>query len=356
MEALNIDWGSHKNEKEDDIGVSVKEDTKEMQELNVFGEAKSIESVERKTKEETEEEFKFDSSELMEGDWEEEEPQSELPKKSPSRSILFTQDIEREEVDSNDRENNSSGEGERTRSITKSKESGAHRSSEEVGNSSARGISQDKTTTKEITIREPSAIATAADVAKFLALSARFEQGREIVVYREAGESKIVMSFLQVGNELMAFRVFDPSPVVRIPAFVADLPVKYLHPEFLKGGLTPFSGIKWESAKSLFNSDKIVSLNRDAVKDSLKGAKGLELPNTLTSLPPRIFEKCLNLKSIVVPASVTAVSNRAFSYSCFSDIWFEGSCPIGFLDNSYMPRGVKIHARKEFLDSFAGGE
>ena len=57
MEALNIDWGSHKNEKEDDIGVSVKEDTKEMQELNVFGEAKSIESVERKTKEETEEEF-----------------------------------------------------------------------------------------------------------------------------------------------------------------------------------------------------------------------------------------------------------------------------------------------------------
>lgn len=364
MEAIKIDWGIGSEKKsEEDVGLSLREEPVELEELKVFGNSENQKPGSRtvtSTKKGLEEESGFDSSELSNDEFESsDEEVSRIPltsHKTADEVIEFYQNAKREEVGENVREHNSGGS---TGTEEKFEESRAVRNSKKVGRVDARGIPKNADAAKvesevvPIVVREPSVAATATDAAKFLALSARFEKGREIAV---CNETTVLMSFLEVGGELMAFRVFDPNPVVRIPAYVADLPVKYIHPEFLKGGLTPFSGIKFESVKSLFNSDKIVGLNRNSFQDSLKGAKAVELPNTLTSLPPRIFEKCLNLKSIVIPASVTAVSNRAFSYSCFSDIWFEGACPMNFLNNSYMPRNVKIHVKKEFLSSYVGEE
>lgn len=200
---------------------------------------------------------------------------------------------------------------------------------------------------------EPSVSAAALDYAKFFTLKTKFERGRTVLAYQQCGEEcKPLMCLLKVGQELMAYRYLGSDLEVRIPAFVGGLPVKYLHSEFLTGGVTPFSGIKFKAIQDSFSVDRISETNRESLSKAMKGACKLILPRTLTTLPPNIFYKCISLKELVIPSSVTAVSTRTFAYSCFSDLWFEGKCPQGFLGNTCLPTGVKVHFRPEFSASF----
>ncbi len=207
-----------------------------------------------------------------------------------------------------------------------------------------------KSSRKTMLFSRSSKLAGSGDVAKFLLLKSKFEKGRTVLALSERHEP--LMLLLQVDKELMAFRYLGSSLEVRIPAYVCDLPVRFIHPEFICGGFSPFSGIKYQSLKGNFKINELADLNLDSLKQSLRGIKKLVLPNTLTMLPPKMFSGCASLRELVVPASVTSVSSRAFAYSCFRHIYFEGECPQGFRQNVLLPRGVKIHFRKGYESSF----
>ncbi len=206
-----------------------------------------------------------------------------------------------------------------------------------------------------VKIGTPSFIQVNSDTIKFDILKKKFESGRLVLAMEHTDiEPKPVMYLLQVERELMAFKYLKSDLNVKIPATVCGLPVRYLHPDFIRGGLNPLNGLKFQNMMSNFDVENVAGLTKESFKKSLKGAKSIELPNTLTSLPPGVFGYCLALKEIVIPASITAISCRAFEFSCFKDIYFEGSCPVGFKLNRSLPKGVNIHFRKEFANSFTG--
>lgn len=202
--------------------------------------------------------------------------------------------------------------------------------------------------------KKPTVMQSISDTAKYKLLSKKFENGRLVLLVdtESGGKPEPLMYLLQSAKELMAFRLLAPALDVVIPGEVCGYPVRYVHPSFLRGSLNPLTGLKYQNLINNFAAENIITLNKEKIKDAAKGAKSLALPNGLVALPPNLFNYCLALKSITIPASVTSVSVNAFSYSNLKDIWFNGVCPDGFLNNVYLPAGVKIHVKPEFLDSF----
>lgn len=195
-----------------------------------------------------------------------------------------------------------------------------------------------------------------ADTVKFDMLKRKFEKGRLVLAMEPTdGEPQPVMYLLQIGSELMAYKYLKSSLDVAIPTTVCGLPVRYVHPNFLHGSLNPLSGVKFQNFMSNFEVENIASFDKEAAKNSLKGVKSIKLPITLTSLPPGIFRNCFALKELVIPESVESVSCRAFEFSYFRDIYFEGKCPVGFKLNGDLPKKVTIHFRPEFAESFMIG-
>lgn len=209
----------------------------------------------------------------------------------------------------------------------------------------------------KIVFKKPTITQSISDAAKFKLLVKKFESGRLVMLVdtESASKPKPLMYLLQADKELMAFRLLSPKLDVVIPNEVCGYPIRYIHPEFLRGSLNPLTGLKFQNLIDNFAVDNLINLNKEKLKDAVKGAKSLTFPNNLVMLPPNLFNYCLALKSVVIPASVTAISVNAFSYSNLKDIWFNGECPAGFLNNVYLPESVKIHVKPEFLDSFRKG-
>lgn len=206
---------------------------------------------------------------------------------------------------------------------------------------------------QKIIFRKPTAAQAISDVARYSFLVKKFEKGRLVMLVDTGSRKpKPLMYLLQVDKELMAFRLLSPDLDVVIPNEVCGYPIRYLHPEFLRGSLNPLTGLKYQSLIDNFAVDNLINLNKEKLKTSIKGAKSIALPNGLVMLPPNLFNYCLALRSVVIPASVTAVSVNAFSYSNVKDIWFNGKCPAGFLNNVHMPDCVRVHIKPEFLESF----
>ncbi len=206
---------------------------------------------------------------------------------------------------------------------------------------------------QKIIFRKPTVTQSISDAARYSFLVKKFEKGRLVMlVNTDSGKPKPLMYLLQVDKELMAFRLLSPDLDVVIPNEVCGYPVRYLHPEFLRGSLNPLTGLKYQSLIDNFAVDNLINLNKEKLKASIKGAKSIALPNGLVMLPPNLFNYCLALRSVVIPASVTAVSVNAFSYSNVKDIWFNGKCPSGFLNNVHMPDSVRVHVKPGFLESF----
>lgn len=201
-----------------------------------------------------------------------------------------------------------------------------------------------------ITLTAAGALKYAADYAKFTALKTKFEHGNLVLAYDR--HEKPLMYFLESGGALMAYRYLQGKLDVSIPSEVNGMPVKYLHPQFLKGSINPLNGIKAQALKDQFKAENLINADMESIKTSLNGVTSLNLPNTLEMIPPTVFKNCLALKTLVVPASVSVVSVDAFVYSSFTDLYFNGPCPKGFRLNTDMPKGVKVHFRAEYAKSF----
>ena len=218
---------------------------------------------------------------------------------------------------------------------------------------SIESVGQDCTDSSDlIVVCPPKAGSLLVDTFKFWALCKKFEHGT--LVQALDGQKKPVFLLLQVGEELMAYKYLGSSLDVEVPATVGKREVRYLHPHLLRGGINPFKGVKAQNFKSNFNVENLADLSKDALRRSRDGVRTLVLPNGIKMLPPNLFNNCLVLKEVVIPESVTAISHNTFTGSCLKDIWFNGRCPLGFLENGRLPRGVQIHYREEYADSFRG--
>lgn len=201
-----------------------------------------------------------------------------------------------------------------------------------------------------ITLMPSGALKYTADYVKFGAIKTKFEHGELVLAYDK--KSQPLMYLLESDGVLMAYRYLQAGLNVRIPSEVEEMPVKYLHPQFFRGSLNPFSGVKFQALKNQMKAENLIKADKSSVKESLKGVKSLVLPNSLEMLPPNAFSHCMALKELVVPASVTVVSVDAFAGSCFSDLYFNGPCPKGFRMNTDLPKGVRVHFRAEYADTF----
>lgn len=210
----------------------------------------------------------------------------------------------------------------------------------------------DENQVAQMILGHPNLASAFADSFKFWALCKKFEHGTLVQALDK--QKKPLFLLLQLGEDLMAYKYLGSSLEIEVPATVGKRQVKYLHPHLLSGGVNPFKGVKAQNFKSNFNVENLADLSKESLKVSLQGVKTLLLPEGIKMLPPNLFYHCLVLKEIVVPASVTAVSHNTFAGSGIRDIWFNGACPLGFLESTKLPRGVKVHYRREYANSFGG--
>lgn len=210
----------------------------------------------------------------------------------------------------------------------------------------------DENQTAQVILGRPGVTSVFADSFKFWALCKKFEHGT--LVQALDRQKKPLFLLLQLEEDLMAYKYLGSSLEIEVPATVGKRQVKYLHPHLLSGGMNPFKGVKAQNFKSNFNVENLADLSKESLKMSVEGVKTLVLPEGIKMLPPNLFYHCLALKEIVVPASVTAVSHNTFAGSGIRDIWFNGACPLGFLESTKLPRGVKVHYHREYADSFGG--
>lgn len=203
-----------------------------------------------------------------------------------------------------------------------------------------------------IILTRSGAIKWTADLAKFGVVNTKFEHGNLILANDRKG--KPLMYFLESGGVLMAFRYLQGGLKVTIPASVDGLDVQYVHHTFFNGGLNPFKGVRFQALKEQFTTEKVLEASKGSLKQSLQGVQEVVLPNGLVMLPPYLFSYCYNLKTLVVPESVRAVSCDTFAKSSFNEIVFNGPCPVGFKLNADISAKVIVKYRHKYANSFVG--
>ncbi|MEY8334186.1 leucine-rich repeat protein [Lachnospiraceae bacterium 47-T17] len=154
--------------------------------------------------------------------------------------------------------------------------------------------------------------------------------------------------FLRNGNDLMLYRYNGISTRLVVPSHVANLPVRYIHSDFVYRNY--FSNYKSRGKKNIYSAENIATASRELKKALRDGIEEIVLPNTLRSIPGKCFLGCAKMHSIVVPESVVYLAANAFNLSEIKDIYFNGPCPSGI--TLYSLKGCVIHVREEYLDTF----
>lgn len=139
--------------------------------------------------------------------------------------------------------------------------------------------------------------------------------------------------FILADNMLMVIGYHGLEMDVVIPARVGGVSVRYLmssflNPDVLSGGMLHSYKIKSiAAAASGKDLESLVNLN---IEDILHGVKSIKLPNTLMCIMDGAFRKCYGVKEIVIPASVSYVTHKAFKRSGIERIYFNGEIPKSF--------------------------
>lgn len=155
--------------------------------------------------------------------------------------------------------------------------------------------------------------------------------------------------FLRHGNELMLYRYTGISSRVEVPAYVANLPVCYVHTDFIYKNV--FSNYKTRGHDAMYNEENIAGASRNLERSISDGIEEIVFPNTIKSIPGKCFLGCKKMTRIVIPESVVYLAPNAFDTSKVKDIYFNGPCPSGV--TLYGIRGCRVHVRKEYIHTFS---
>lgn len=187
------------------------------------------------------------------------------------------------------------------------------------------------------------------DSVRFALLERKFEKGKLVLALDSKDRSTPLMYFLQVGDELMAYKYLGHGTTVRVPSSVCGKPVRYMHSKFLQ-----CSGVKFIADN--FNLENLLTVTPSSIKESLKGVRSVILPESLIMLPPKLFRRCIALKEITVPASVRTVAVDTFDGCCLKSLYFEGQCPANLCYNTGLLNGVNVLFKEQNASTFVGGE
>jgi hypothetical protein len=186
----------------------------------------------------------------------------------------------------------------------------------------------------------PSVYKVAIDVMKYKALERRFTKGRLIMALDE--DSKPLMYLYQSGNELMAYKYLGTSLDVRIPAYVGNLPVRYIHGKMFTSAVSIVDRNGMRNLKENLTGKDVINVNMQKVKESFGGLKSVVLPETLVELPARLFYHCYSITEVVIPASVTNISKWFLYSSGIKNVYFNGTCPESF-HNCSVSQDIFVH-------------
>ncbi len=160
--------------------------------------------------------------------------------------------------------------------------------------------------------KDPPAYKIAVDVAKYGLLEKRFTKGRSVLALD--GQQKPLMQLYQSGNELMAYKYLGTSLEVRIPAYVGDLPVRYVHGKMFTGTWDVIDRNGMRNLRENLGGKDVINMDMAAVKRSFGGIKSVIFPETLVALPARLFAHCYSVTEIVIPASVVNISKGSCTH------------------------------------------
>lgn len=178
-------------------------------------------------------------------------------------------------------------------------------------------------------------------------------------ISRMSRKSKVLVKsgkfeFLRSGNSFIAYKYRSTDSVVEIPAYVGGLPVQYIHSDFFYNRINPFDSYEFRAAKEMITGDSIDALENFG--DDGIGTKITKviLPNTITMVAGPVFDFCLELKELVVPASVRVFEYNAVKGSGIERIYFNGgSVPKGFLIDKF---NGDVFVKIEDKNVSSGGE
>lgn len=136
--------------------------------------------------------------------------------------------------------------------------------------------------------------------------------------------------FVKVSNYLILIKYSGVDNIVKIPAIVGNLPVLYVHPDFLYSGVNPFDNYKIRSLVTAVKGLSTNALEEDSENKFISDITEVQLPNTLIAISDGAFDGCLGLKELVIPASVKAFNFGAIKNSGITSLYFNGSIPKGF--------------------------
>lgn len=178
-----------------------------------------------------------------------------------------------------------------------------------------------------------------------------FARARIAYIVKKFEKGKLIQSgnfkFLLQDRMLMAYKYSGMDMNLRIPAYVGNVPVVYLHPDFLSNGF--FDDYRGRGIKNAFTSTDVQSLDLEQVSKIGEGLKSIVLPNTLKVIPRHVFVGCNNVKELVLPESIAYVDKDAFEYSKIETLYFNGPAPKTFW-GSHLPKNVYVRAK--YKDTF----
>lgn len=172
---------------------------------------------------------------------------------------------------------------------------------------------------------EPSVANLAVDTVKYKILERKFRKGRSILALDE--DNKPFMYFYQLGNELMAYKYVGSSLTVRIPAYVGNIPVRYVYSRLFSDRISLVNKVGMRNLKENLTGKSVLDVNKQSLKESLGGVQNVIFPNTLVELPTRLFYHCYSVKEVVIPAEVKHVSKAFLTSSSVKRLYFNGNCP-----------------------------
>lgn len=136
--------------------------------------------------------------------------------------------------------------------------------------------------------------------------------------------------FVKVQNYLILAKYSGVSNVVKIPAFVGNLPVKYIHSDFLYSGVNPFDNYKVRSVVTALKGLSTNALEEDAENKFVSDVTEIELPNTLVAISDGTFVDCYGIHELIIPKSVQSFNFGAIKNSGIRALYFNGDIPKGF--------------------------
>lgn len=182
------------------------------------------------------------------------------------------------------------------------------------------------------------------DMAKYALLEHRFlKKGRYVLAVDD--NLKPLMYFYQLNNELMAYKYVGTDLNVEIPAYVGNLPVRYVFRNMFTKMFDLVDRNGFRAIKEQLSGTDIINVNRQSIKDAAAGIKCVVFPNTLYELPDKLFYNCYQITDVVLPASLKNISKSCFRNSGIKNIYFNGTPPES-MHKCLVSRNVWVHVHE----------